>query len=106
MASQAVDDYNSLLERDSGLLEESRDFLSRRLNEVRFVFGGRMLSPYLRPHFVTRDEWQRITSACDTVWGAIEKVGRLAPENKLMLDQLGLTPAELELAGIDPGYPE
>jgi hypothetical protein len=88
------------------LLEESRDYLVRRLNEVRFVFGGRMLSPYLRPHFVTTDQWRRITSTCDTVWGAVEKVGRAAPTDPLMLEQLGLTRAELELVAIDPGYPE
>src|SRR5215216_6692957 len=102
MASQAVSDYNSLLERDSGLLENSRDFLSRRLAEVRFVFGGRMLSPYLRPHFVTRDEWRRITDGCETIWGAIQKVGQIAPKDKLMLEQLGLTDGERELVAIDP----
>lgn len=102
----AAQRYNSLLEGDAQLLEESRDYLTRRLNEVQFVFGGRMLSPYLRPHFVTRSEWQSITEACDTVWGAVEKVGRAAPTDKLMLDQLGLTEAELELASIDPGYEE
>jgi hypothetical protein len=106
MMTSAAQEYNSLLEGDLGLLEESRDFLTRRLNEARFVFGGRMLSPYLRPHFVTRSEWQNITRACETVWGAIEKVGRIAPTDKLMLDQLGLTEAELDLAAIDPGYKE
>ncbi|HXG92436.1 MAG TPA: hypothetical protein VNN73_08720 [Blastocatellia bacterium] len=104
MTSQAANDYNRLLESNPELLEDSRQFLTERLNEARFVFGGRMLSPYLRPHFVTRDEWRRITSTCEAVWGAIEKVGRNAPTDKLMLDHLGLTPTELELAAIDPGY--
>ena len=81
--SDAVSDYNSLIEREPHLLEDSRDHLISKLNEVRFVFGGRMLSPYLRPHFVTRAEWQRITTACETVWGAIEKVGRIAPADSL-----------------------
>jgi hypothetical protein len=104
--NQAALDYNALIERDPALLEESRAFLEERLNDVRFVFGGRMLSPYLRPHFVTRAEWRQITKTCETVWGAIEKVGRLAPGNKLMLDQLGLTEGERELVAVDPGYEE
>ena len=94
----------SLIERKPALLEESRAYLEQRLNEVRFVFGGRMLSPYLRPHFVTRAEWQQITKTCETVWSAIEKVGRIAPTNKVMLEQIGLTAGERELVAVDPGY--
>jgi hypothetical protein len=106
MTSQATHDYNSLIERKPALLEESRVFLEQRLNDVQFVFGGRMLSPYLRPHFVTRSEWQQITRTCETVWGAIEKVGRIAPNNKLMLEQIGLTEGERTLVAVDPGYEE
>ncbi|HTG15475.1 MAG TPA: hypothetical protein VK747_09435, partial [Blastocatellia bacterium] len=106
MSGQAVHDYNSLIEREPALLEESRAFLTERLEEVRFVFGGRMLSPYLRPHFVTRDEWRRITTACETVFGAIEKVGRAIPNDRLMLEQIGLIDGERELVAIDPGYEE
>src|SRR5215471_10814662 len=106
MTSQAAQDYNSLLDSQPTLLEDSRNFLERRLNEVRFVFGGRMLSPYLRPHFVTREEWKQIKSTCETVWGAIEKVGRAAPTDRLMIEQIGLTEGERELVAVDPGYLE
>src|ERR1041384_6558547 len=104
MPSQAAHDYNLLIERKPALLEGSRALLEQRLNEVRFVFGGRMLSPYLRPHFVTRDEWQKITETCETVWSAIEKVGRIAPTDNLVLEQIGLTAGERELVSVDPGY--
>ena len=106
MTSQAAHDYNSLIELKPQLLEDSRALLEQRLNEVQFVFGGRMLSPYLRPHFVTRGEWQKITGRCQTVWGAVEKVGRIAPGDKLMLEQIGLTEGERELVAVDPGYAE
>jgi hypothetical protein len=106
MTSQAAHEYNSLLESDPALLEASRDFLEQKLNEVRFVFGGRMLSPYLRPHFVTQEEWKQIKTTCEIVWGAIEKVGRSAPTNSLMLEQIGLTEGERELVSVNPGYEE
>jgi len=102
--SDAVEQYNALIEREPPLLEESRDFLEAMLKEVRLVFGGRLLTPYLRPHFVTRAEWQRITNACETVWSAIEKVGQMAPSDKLMLEQIGLTDEERVLVAVDPGY--
>lgn len=104
--SEAAAVYNSLIEREPKLLDDSRDYLISKLNEVRFVFGGRMLSPYLRPHFLTRDEWGRIKTACESVWSAIEKVGRIAADDSLMLEQIGLTEGERELVAIDPGYEE
>lgn len=104
--SEAVRDYNALIEARPQLLDDSRDYLISKLNEVRFVFGGRLLAPYLRPHFVTRPEWQRMKTACETVWSTIEKVGRLAAGDPLMLEQIGLTDGERELVATDPGYPE
>lgn len=104
MTSQAVQDYHAIIESAPSLLEESRQFLVNKFEEVRFVFGGRILSPYLRPHFVTRDDWRQITAACETVWGAIEKVGRQAPTDALMFEQLGLTAGERQLVAVNPGY--
>jgi hypothetical protein len=105
MTSSAVHDYQTLIERNPHLLDESRDFLIERFKEVQLVFGGRTLSPYLRPHFVTPQEWVNIVAACETIWGAIETVGRIAPSNQLMLEQLRLTSGELDLVAVDPGYP-
>lgn len=106
MTGRPADEYNALIERRPNLLADSRAYLIDRLNAVRFVFGGRMLSPYLRPHFVTRDEWRQITAACETVWSAIEKIGRAAPDDELMLEQLRLTEDERMLTSFDPGYAE
>ena len=104
MSSRAVDDYNALIDGRQDLLDESRAFLLDRFREVRLIFGGRTLSPYLRPHFVTREDWQSITVACETIWGAIEKIGTIAPGNRVMLEQIGLTDGERDLVAIDPGY--
>ncbi|HEU4391882.1 MAG TPA: hypothetical protein VFV34_29115 [Blastocatellia bacterium] len=106
MASQAVRDYDELLERQPDLADQSRGELTERMRNARFVFGGRQLSPYLRPHFVTRDEWRHITAACESVWSAIEKVGRQAPSNPVILEQLRLNEAEQRLVAMDPGYPD
>lgn len=106
MPADIAAEYNSILEAEPNLVEQSRDYLLDRFRQVKFVFGGRTLSPYLRPHFISRVEWKSITTACETVWGAIDKVGRAAQANAEMLDDLGLTEAELRLATIDPGYEE
>jgi hypothetical protein len=106
MPGDIAGEYNSLLEREPDLLDRSRDYLLDRFREVKFIFGGRTLSPYLRPHFVSRSQWRSMTTACETVWGAIDKVGIAAPNDHEMLEDLCLTPAELRLTAIDPGYEE
>ncbi len=103
MLKQAVSHYHDLL-KDRDLAEESRMMLDQGLERAKLVFGGRRLSPYLRPHFVTEEDFARILNVCETVWSAIQKVKDAAIEDPTILDDLGLTPIERELISIDPGY--
>ena len=57
---EAVQYYNSLLEATPGTIAESRDFLIDRIKEQKMIFGGRVLSPYIRPHFVSIEQWEYI----------------------------------------------
>jgi hypothetical protein len=68
------------------------------------IFGGRRLSPYLRPHFVTAADWLRISGICETVWNSLQKVKAAAIESDEILDELGITEIERELVAIDPKY--
>jgi len=103
MLREAVSKYHDLLTKDD-LAETSRAVLDDGLERSKLIFGGRRLSPYLRPHFVTEDDFARITRVCETVWNAIEKVKDAAIANPSLLDELGLTEIERDLVSIDPGY--
>ena len=103
MLHNAVSHYHELLTEDD-LAESSRKMLDEGLERAKLIFGGRRLSPYLRPHFVTEEDWARVTRICETVWSAIQKVKDAAVEDDALLDELGLTGTERELVGIDPGY--
>lgn len=103
MLDDAVSYYHELL-ADRELGEASLRTLDQGLEDAKLIFGGRRLSPYLRPHFVTEDDWKRITQICEIVWGAIQKVKDAAVEDGGLLDALGITPVERELVQIDPGY--
>jgi hypothetical protein len=105
MLQDAVSYYHELLE-DPDLAESSRVMLDEGLERAKLIFGGRRLSPYLRPHFVTERDWARIKRICETVWGAIQKVKDAAVEDASLLAELGLTDVERELVAIDPGYRE
>lgn len=103
MLNQAVDYYHKLLE-DEALARESLALLDQGLERAKLIFGGRRLSPYLRPHFVGEEDFGNVVRVCETVWNAIEKVKDAAVTDVALLGELGLTEIERELVQIDPGY--
>ena len=103
MLNEAVAHYHELL-NDSDLAQSSLKLLDEGLERAKLIFGGRRLSPYLRPHFVSEDDFTQVVRVCETVWKAIEKVKDAALADESMLDELGLTPIERDLVKIDPGY--
>ena len=103
MLHDAVSRYHDLL-RDDNLAESSREMLDEGLEKSKLIFGGRRLSPYLRPHFVTEQDFARIVRVCETVWSAIQKVKDAAIHDDSIVCDLGVTEIERELISIDPGY--
>jgi len=103
MFPEAVARYHDLL-ADHDLAESSRATLDQGLERAKLIFGGRRLSPYLRPHFVTETDFARIIQICETVWSAIQKVKDAAVNDEQIVADLGLTDIERELVAIDPGY--
>jgi hypothetical protein len=103
MFPEAVARYHDLL-ANQDLAESSRALLDEGLEKAKLIFGGRRLSPYLRPHFVTETDFARICQICETVWSAIQKVKDAAVADVNVVDDLGLTEIERELVAIDPGY--
>ena len=103
MFPEAVNRYHELLANHE-LAEASRALLVEGLERAKLIFGGRRLSPYLRPHFVSETDFARICQICETVWSAIQKVKDAAVADPKVVDDLGLTEIERELVSIDPGY--
>src|SRR4029078_2938163 len=103
MFPKAVSRYHELLS-DPQLAEESRAMLDEGLERAKLIFGGRRLSPYLRPHFVSEDDLAGVCRICETVWSAIQKGKDAAVADPRIVDDLGLTDIEKGLVAIDPGY--
>ena len=103
MLKEAVAYYHSLL-ADRDLAGETARALLDGHEDRGLIFGGRPLSPYLRPHFITAESWDFVRSACETVWSALQKVKDRAVEDEALLDELGVTDIEKDLIRIDPGY--
>ncbi|MFZ1700331.1 MAG: hypothetical protein WBO10_08270 [Pyrinomonadaceae bacterium] len=103
MLKDAVAYYHELL-KDPELASASQKMLDEELESSKLIFGGRRLSPYLRPHFVMESDWSRITAICETIFGCLQTVKDAAVEDDALLDELGVTEIERDLVKIDPGY--
>ena len=103
MLKDAVDYYHQLLSDDE-LARSSVEVLDSGLEGAKLIFGGRRLSPYLRPHFVTAGDWLVVKEICETTWNALQKVKDAAVESDEILNELGITEIERDLVKIDPGY--
>lgn len=103
MPNPAIDYYHKLLE-DRSLAADTFSELHAGLTRNRLIFGGRPLSPYLRPHFVGRRDWTHVARACELVWSALQKVKDAAVDDESLLDHLGIQGVERELVKLDPGY--
>lgn len=101
VTERAIADYDKLL-RERELSHDLQDNFVERMKSARLTFGGRLLCPFLRPHFVSPATYEQVRGVCRGIFRAIEKVeAALGPR---LWDLVDLTPAERELCGIDPGY--
>ena len=66
--------------------------------------GDRVTCPFLRPHVLSRHQYNTIKHAAETLAGAFEKVATAALNDPILLSHLGLTMAEEEAARIEPRY--
>jgi len=100
----AVTRYQNILETESFRDLAWADELAKKMDEQRMVIAGRPVSPFLRPHFITRKQYDHMVTASESLTSAIDRVKRLALATPQLLSRMSLLPAEKMLAQIDPGY--
>src|SRR5262252_1817280 len=72
--------------------------------ELGLVFGDRPTCPFLRPHIITRSQYDEVSRAAFTVAGAVERMVARALKDDQLLSVLSPTEREVRMARIDPGY--
>src|SRR5580765_8056308 len=93
--------WSAILQRHAD--EDLCGALADRMREGRLVFGGRLLCPFLRPFFLDARDEARVSRASEAMWRLGERFGRAAAADVSLMRAVGLSDAEIELAGIDPG---
>jgi hypothetical protein len=72
--------------------------------ELGLLHGDRPTCPFLRPHILSRSQYEAITLTAQAIAAAFETLVERALVDDALLDELGLTGTEAKMARIDPGY--
>ena len=102
---EAIDAWHALLRPDVELTPRYCLEFAASMRARQLTFGDRVHCPFLRPFFLTEADEARMRVAAETIAALGERVTATALESPALLDQLGLTEAEIRLVRIDPGYP-
>ena len=70
----AVTRYQKILESESFRDLAWADELAQKMEENRLVVAGRPVSPFLRPHFITRKQYDHMFKASESLNSAIDRV--------------------------------
>ena len=79
--------------------------LQEKMAERNLTPGGRPVCPVMRPHFITRRQYDAMVKAAEALYSAIDRVRLMAAANPALLARMEMLPAEKMLASVDPGYP-
>lgn len=72
--------------------------------ELNLLYDSRPTCPYLRPHFLSRTQYDEIANAAEVIAGTFRTLALAALENDEIFNKLDLTEAEAKMARINPGY--
>lgn len=104
MRERAIAEYHELLAADEGLNGELCARLKQGMRARRLVYGGRAIGVALRPHLLTRAQYDRLTRASEILAGAFAKLSEAMLAEPQLLARVGLTELERRLALVEPGY--
>jgi uncharacterized circularly permuted ATP-grasp superfamily protein len=99
-----IDTWHSLLRPDVELSRAYTEEFAASMRARKLTFGDRVHCPFLRPFFLTESDESRMRVAAETIAALGERVVAAALETPALLNQLGLTEAEVQLVQLDPGY--
>jgi len=101
---EAVARYHRVLEADPFKDLAWAQALVERMQAQHLTQAGRLVCPFLRPHFISRRQYDVLVRAAEALFSAIDRVKQMVLENPALLARMELLPAEKMLATVDPGY--
>jgi len=102
-----VGEYNRILEGYRDRVPEISGEVQEELARRRIMYGGEVARTFLRPSFLTASQFRQLEHACNVLIGSVNTILTSVFDGDIarMGSSLGITPEELELTVVDPGYP-
>lgn len=104
MREKAITEYHDCLAQDDSLTAELFARLRAAMRANRLLYGQRELGIALRPHLLTRQQYELLAYRSRVLAGAFEKIGAALLANPELMTYVGTSELEQRLALIDPGY--
>ncbi|MDZ7289513.1 MAG: hypothetical protein ONB44_19000 [candidate division KSB1 bacterium] len=105
MTAPAIQYYHELMSKsDVSTLAETSACFGNALRDHKACYGERELSTFLRPKFITPQQFELINNACRILQAAVTKVKEAVFAQPDLLALLGLSEGERMLCEIDPGF--
>jgi hypothetical protein len=101
---EAIARYHKILESESHRDLSWATELQAQMEVDKLSFGGRLICPFLRPHFITRRQYDSLVKTGEILITAVDRMQQMVLQSPALLSQLELLPAEKMLAAIQPGY--
>lgn len=99
-----VSRYHRLMEQNGFLDAAWAEDLQLRMRRQRLTDSGRLLSPVLRPCFVTQKQVDVLTRTAAQVGSIFDRLESILMARPALLNRLQILPAEKSLLAISPGY--
>ena len=104
MREKLIADYHQTLGADASLTSEFFERLKQMMSARGLRYGGREIGVALRPHFLTRAQYDLLAHSSEVLAGVYNKVGAVLLKEPGRLETVGLTEREIRLALVNPKY--
>lgn len=104
MREKLIADYHEMLAADPSLTIDFLASLKELMAARHLVYDGRQIGVALRPHLLTRAQYDLLVHASEVVAGAFVKVASALLAEPSRLRTVGLTEREIKLVLADPKY--
>ncbi len=102
--NKVIKEYHDLvIKTEEKDLKKIAEELSQRLIEAKALYGGRLLSNYLRANFLKASVAEKYKKVCSVLRNCVSKVKEALLSNANLLDDIGLIEEEKNLIKIEPG---
>lgn len=104
MREKAIAEYDELLRAEGDLTPELFARLKRGMRERGLVYGEREVGVSLRPHLLTRAQYDSLARASEILAGAFERLSEAFVAEPSLMARVGMTESETKFALVEPGY--